>query len=859
MTSRIVFAMLLASPFVNDLEGAERSQKVLSQGWFLREVEAADLARVALAEGLGKLDSDWLTVAMPAQVHDVLLAHGKIPDPRIGRNAAQSAWVAERNWAYACRFKSPESPTGPVFLCFEGLDTLATAYLNGADIGRFDNMHRQYAVDVRGRLKPPGEENLLALFFPSPLRHLESLQPVSQYKDLPRYKFLRKCHSDFGSYLGARPHSVKVGVFRDVLIDVPGSSWIEDVWAQATLSANRDQATVRVRVETKGSPSPLTWSLRSPAGDEVARGDRPNKMHDHEWTIDVKNPRLWWPWTHGRPEVYTLHVKLMEDGRLQDSRSVPVGIREVRPVLADPQTGEKRFRFEVNGRPIFLRGACWAPLEGMTHCWDSKRAGRLLDLMEHGRMNVVRVWGEGHLPPDEFYAECDRRGIFVWQDFMFGYGMHPSGYEPFDANCRAEIEGMIRRLRNHPCILLWVGGNENHMGWDFQHGTRPTVGNRLFEEIMPQACARLDPGRLFHPSSPFGGPQPNWPLEGDWHDYTTLKFCPEASVPLFASEVGRVSAPSLSSMKRFLSDEELWPQGHSAAIRSPGQAAWPPMWQYRSVDGSWDKVGKLGEYCDPASADDLICVLGTAHGEYLRDRVERERRGVPDGGKDGNRRCWGNMVWRLNDSWPIIYWSVIDYYLEPKIAYYHLRRAYDPVLVSFERTADWMAVWVVNDSPQSVAGTLVVSRRQFNGKTVGELRTEVSLKPGEASRCLRLSDLGTVVLRSEYLQASFEGKEATCLLIGDRYLRLPKARLTARATGDAIEIGTDSFARQVVLEIEGVTGAVFEDNFFDLAGGQKRSVRLLNTAGGRRLKIRALNAEAVALDLKAPEGSHGDE
>ena len=87
----------------------------------------------------------------------------------------------------------------------------------------------------------------------------------------------------------------------------------------------------------------------------------------------------------------------------------------------------------------------------------------------------------------------------------------------------------------------------------------------------------------------------------------------------------------------------------------------------------------MGLYCDPKSAAELIRVLGTAHGDYLRDRVERQRRGVSDGspvplGAASNRRCWGNMVWRLNDSWPIIYWSIIDYYLEPKIPYYYLRR-----------------------------------------------------------------------------------------------------------------------------------------------------------------------------------------
>jgi hypothetical protein len=275
------------------------------------------------------------------------------------------------------------------------------------------------------------------------------------------------------------------------------------------------------------------------------------------------------------------------------------------------------------------------------------------------------------------------------------------------------------------------------------------------------------------------------------------------------------------------------------------------MWQYRSVDGSWDKIGRIEQGCDPASAGDLIRALGTAHGEYLRERVERERRGVPDGGPDGRRRCWGNLVWRLNDSWPIIYWSVLDYYLEPKIPFYFLRRAYEPVLVSFERTPDRIAVWVVNDSPEPVSGTLTVSRRQFTGAARGRLEAEVSLGPGEAKRCLVATDLGPINLRSEFLHAAFAGKEATYLLIGERYLHLPSAKIAARITDKGIEVSTDIFARQVTVEMRGVTGAVFEDNFFDLPPGSKRTIRILNPAGGRELLVRALNAEPVRLERPA--------
>ncbi|MHC4654401.1 MAG: glycoside hydrolase family 2 protein [Planctomycetota bacterium] len=677
-----LMAVTMSIVLTTSVYAQQRATIVLSENWHIKQLETDKPDIAALTSQVASPDNTWLSARMPVQVHDVLLQHGKISDPHFGKNAAESAWVGEKDWVYACKFSSPVKGSGPVFLRFEGLDTLATVYINGKKIGYFNNMYREYAVDVRDQLAPTGRDNVLLIVFSSPLRFVNQVQRPQHHKSLGKYKWLRKSHGDFSSYLGARPHAVKVGVFRDVVLDVAGQSWIENVWVCPKLTKDFKSAAVRISVELGGAGAELNWVLKDPSGKEVKRGKIRKSSKVCNFQVTVESPKLWWPRTHGQQNLYQLDVTLKnKKGRL-DSRSVHFGIRDVQPVLEDPQTGEKRFRFDINGRPIFMRGACWAPLEGMTHCWDSERAARLLDLLEHGRMNVLRIWGEGNIPPRRFYDECDKRGIFIWQDFMFGYNMHPSGEPEFDENCRAEIEGMIRMLRNHPCILLWAGGNENHMGWDFSRGSKPTIGLELFHEIMPQACAKLDPDRLFHPSSPYGGKVPNWPLEGDWHDYTTLKFAPEASVPLYASEVGRASAPSLSSMKLFLSDEDLWPQGYSPAIRTPGRAAWPPMWQYRSVGGSWDKVGRVGEYCDPSNAEELIRVLGMAHGEYLRDRVERERRGVPDGKSDGNRRCWGNMIWRLNDSWPIIYWSAIDYYLEPKIPFYFLRRAYDPILIS---------------------------------------------------------------------------------------------------------------------------------------------------------------------------------
>ena len=233
-------------------------------------------------------------------------------------------------------------------------------------------------------------------------------------------------------------------------------------------------------------------------------------------------------------------------------------------------------------------------------------------------MNMLRIWGEGVLPPDSFYEEC------VAAAFASGR----TSCSATTIICRATLSSWRtaaprwkERCAGYgtiPPILLWCGGNEQYL-WASSTDV-PAAKREVFERLLPEACRRLDPTRLFHISSPYGGPTGNWPLEGDWHDYTTINDVPEAAVPLFGSEVLRVSVPSLTSMRRFLSEEELWPPGFDPAIRKPGQAAWPPAWAYHSTGiATWYRVGAIHEYCDPASAEDLIRVIGTAHGEYLRN------------------------------------------------------------------------------------------------------------------------------------------------------------------------------------------------------------------------------------------------
>lgn len=850
-SARRLLGTVCTALFMASLSAAEapsvRTRTVLNDGWFIKQIDRSKTDVAQLTRAARRPDSNWYPAAMPAQVQDVLLERGVIPDPRIGKNAAECSWVFEEDWVYATSFETPDG-MGPVYLRFEGLDLRAAIYVNGHEVGLANNMYRRYSFDVRGVLSTDGRKNTLLVIFTGPVRELERVRREYKMVDgIAASKYLRKANGDFSDYLGAKPNFLKVGIFDEVALDVPGKAWLEHAGVRTQFGPEYSSAAVSVIWEPHGEPGRIRYRLYDPDGKLAAEGNGSSQEGSLEF--EVRQPKLWWPHTHGEASMYLLELDVAVEGEIQDSQKIPFGFRRVEQLLFDESTGQARFGFKINGQLIFLKGAGWAPLEGMTQVWERERAIKQIDMGIQANMNLFRMWAGGNLPPQWFYDECDRRGVLVWQDIYHGYGMPPTHEAGFVENVEEEVEDMVKRLRNHPSIFLWTGGNETQMGWEFENGDRPMPGRELFEETIPGLIRSLDPTRPYHPSSPWGGPFANYPLAGDWHDYTTLKFVPLASVPLFGSEICRVSPPPVSSMRRYLSEEEIWPKGFEFRIDEPGEIAWPPMWQYRSAGSAWSKIGRIERFCDPGNAEELVRVLGTAHGEYLRERIERQRRGVPVGEPDGNRRSWGAMIWRLNDSWPMIYMSLIDYYLAPKIPYYFVKRAFDPVLVTFEQTPDRVFVWVVNDSTESVSGTLSLKKMDFSGTVLAETSTEVTLEPGESRRCLDETPLRSVVLRSQYLAAEFQGRTVPHLFEGERYLELPEPKLTVRTSRDGIEVSTDVFARQVTIEAPGVAGALFEDNYFDLLPGEKRSIRILDAAGASSVRIRAVNSNIVETGL----------
>jgi hypothetical protein len=789
---------------------------------------------------------------MPKQVQDILFAKGLIPDPRFSKNPTKCTWVFEKDWVYATRFATPKN-SGSVFLCFDGIDTHADIYLNGQKIGQCANMFYKHRFQVINQLKIDGKLNELTVFIHSPEKITKEIMNQEGVSENAAHKYIRKSGSDFSGYLGARPNFQKMGIYKNVYLDIPGGNYFGNVYIRTSLRNNYTKALIVINPDIQGDGvSKMGYSLISPSGKLIAK--EVISACD-SFAVKIENPELWFPYTHGKPLLYKLTLSLINNNGEIDKKDFSVGIREVKLIQKDEKTGEARFAFEINGQKIFMRGGCWAPLEGMTHVWDNQRATKLLDIFQAGNMNFIRVWGEGSIPDDSFYDECDRRGILVWQEFMTGFGIQfPLNYKGFAESFKTEITDNILRFRNHPSIIIWCGGNEHYLGQKVVVANKKLpLGRELFEDIMPTLVKKYDPSRIFHPSSPWGGE--NWqngnsPLEGDWHDYATIRFMPLATVPLFTTEVCMVSPYSVNSMRKYMTEDELWPKDFKYCIDKPGKIGWPQGWEYHTTGNGWQKLGRIQDYLDIQNVDDLCRVTGTAHGEYLKERYERSRRGVIDGQPDGNRRSWGAAIWRFNDTWPMIYMSVVDYYLEPKIPYYFLKRACEPVLISFEQTPERICAWVVNDSSATVNDSLIIELRDFSGKLTKRTAKKVELKAGEAKRVFDLTQFGEIQKRNEYLTGRFGNQTVSQLLYTEKFLNLPDAKIQIEKTAIGIVLKADKFVKEVALTIVDSTGAVFGDNYFNLLPGEAKHVKISDSANGKSIKAKGVNSNEVEIKFQ---------
>jgi beta-mannosidase len=819
-------------------------EKLLHSNWRFRALNPDAAAQF----------KDWHSATVPGVVQTDLLANKLIPDPFYQTNEAALQWIGLTDWEYESHFDVDSATTAREHqeIVFEGLDTFAEVYLNDRKILDADNMFRTWRVDVKKQLR--GGDNVLRIVFRSPVMkllpeleklpyHLLSVNTAQSAaeKGIPTDPFTRKAPYHYGWDWG--PRFVTEGIHRPARLVSWDGVRIRGVHVDQQ-KITKQEAKLAVEVEVDSSTQQLAEIRVNYDGGSISIKQQLDPgMNTVLIPVRIANPKLWYPLGYGEQSRYKFNVTV-KAGKVDDSVAKMTGLRSIE-LRRQPDQWGKSFEFVINGMPVFAKGVNVIPFDSFLPRVTPDIHRKILAAAAAAHMNMLRQWGGGAYETDDFYDICDELGIMVWQEFMFGGAMVP-GDTAFQENVRAEAIDNVKRLRDHPSVVLWCGNNEMETGWRnwgdrmyFKNSLKPDDRERvwqdyvvLFRDVLKSVVARYSPQTPYWPSSPsanFEAPPDN-PRDGDmhywmvWHALEPIQKYTEQT-PRFMSEFGFQSFPELATISTFAKPDEF--DIGSTTMRA-----------HQKNTGGNERIltYMLREYREPKDFASFVYLSQVQQAEAIKTGAEHFRRLRP--------RTMGALYWQLNDCWPVASWSSIDYTGRWKALQYYAVRFFDDVLVSPFHHDGKVEVFGVNDKLTPVRASLRRRLLDFNGKVLATSTTDVEIAPQSSAMLSTNSD--AELLESADPTNAFAVYE----LIADgkilsrndiffremRDLALPAAKVEPRWSGaNEITLRSPVLARHVALTF-GDLDVHASDNYFDLLPGESVTVKLDTKANAEELK-----------------------
>ncbi len=793
--------------------------------------------------------SDWLAASVPGTVHQALLATNQIPDPFYGFNEKLVQWVGESDWMYRCTFELSAEVTAEdcITLCFDGLDTFATVWLNGQHIHTSDNMFVPYRMQIDSQLHV-GKNELLILFESAWYRGREREATYGRQAvwngDASRV-YVRKAQYHYGWDWG--PTLLTTGPWRPVRVEIYRAR-LSELHCPTEVTSNLEHASIHVNAacELRGTVQSNDVSLHlmlyNPTGEQIDEHTLPMTGDTIQHTFELSTPQLWWPHGYGEQPLYRVVATLRtHTGEELDRREQRLGLRRLQ-LVQQPLVEENgtTFFFEINNTAIYCGGANWIPADSFLPTITSERYRAWLQLAAYAHMTMVRIWGGGIYEEDVFYDTCDELGILVWQDFMFGCGIYPA-LDWFQKSVQVEAEITVRRLRHHPSIALWCGNNEDYLlaqslgsydnsfTGDFTRTAFPA--RALYERLLPDICAQLDPTRPYWPGSPYSGADANTVWRGDTHVWDIWqKSIPYQDYPKitarFVSEFGMESFPELATIESFASPEERYPQSRTLDHHNKSEGG------QRLLSGYiFDNIRM------PSDLADYI---------YATQFIQAEAMGV---GIRGWRRHWGHtdmqtggaLLWQLNDCWPVTSWGIVDYALRPKAAYYVVRRELAPFVVGLAPTTDNHAeVWALNGITMPINVNVEIYTWTLDGTLVAEEHHVVTLAANQGTELGRIHQQGTHVMSARLQKDGLTIARTALWPEPFKYLSLAEPEITIeKLDAQTLRIQAKRPAKGVWLSAG--DGIQWSDNMLDLLPNDPQIIKAQGL-GSAQIEIRWLDS-----------------
>jgi beta-mannosidase len=816
--------------------------KALDKNWDFRQHDQPDL----------------FPAKVPGSVHTDLMANKLIGDPYYRLNEKDLQWIDKKNWDYRTIIYADDKilSRDRVELVFEGIDTYSTIMLNGEVLLHTDNMFRTYVVDVTGKLKPEDNELWVSLESPT-ARGLEELkkfgfqlaadndQSESGEMGSDRVSpYVRKAPYHFGWDWG--PRLVTSGIWRPVVLRAWNGARIDNLDI-VTVELLKEKADLIVKVEIEvleGGEYKMKIS-----GDSSPRAGVPFEAsgtwnlepgtNSMEVSLSINDPKLWQPNGLGDPNLYNFKVELLKENEVIDSKEIKTGLRTARLVKdPDPDGKGKSFYFEVNGKPVFAKGANYIPNDIFLNRVTPGQYEFIIRSAADAHMNMLRVWGGGIYENDIFYDLCDKYGIMVWQDFMFACAMYP-GNDEFLENVRLEAIENVKRLRNHPCIVLWCGNNEIEAAWgpyDEKRGwgwkQRYTAEQReiiwkaydtLFHKILPNVIQEEDPDRPYWHSSPSAGMGQLASYEttsGDMHYWGVWQGQPVSDFrkyrARFMSEYGFQSFPEFNSVKKYTVSEDYNIESEVMMSHQRSGIGNLRIRQYMAED-----------YEVPVDFEQFLYVGQLLQAEAIKLAIESHRAGMP--------YCMGSLYWQINDCWPVASWSSIDYYGKWKALQYFAKEAFKPIVLMSSEDNGMVMINLVSDQPDLDKLKLAVTLKDFSGKVLWKVENNEGFSGFIGFRLNEILvnvDPSSVVLVSEIINGDKIIDRDLHYFVKPKDLKLtdPGIKTEIVEKVDIIEVSLTSagLAKNVFLYSDNLEEQ-FSDNFFDILPGETVLVTIPKT------------------------------
>lgn len=775
---------------------------------------------------------------VPGDYYNDLLAWGVIPEPYRDENAIALREVPIDPVYTRCFEYTPTDTLRRAVLRFEGVDTLATVTLNGHTLGDTDNCHCRFDFDVTDRLT--AGTNVLAAAFRDPrpgYGEWAAEHPNLRGSDesIPGYHSIRKAH--FTAGWDFAPQMVNAGLFRPVSLLLVEEASLDAVTLRQQTDPAASVITVKTRVNaTHTDGVTVAVSVTDPEGAVVATAEEAFAVAGEtrcDLTLTVDHPRLWYPNGLGAQPLYTVTTTLLVEGRAVDRDEKRLGLRSLTVSTAHDAYG-REFTFTVNGITPFIMGANYIPEDCMPSRWSRERTRRLLEDCVAAHYNMIRVWGGGYYPEDWFFDLCDELGLLVWQDVMFAC-CFPDDDPYLIASTKRELEHNLWRFSHHSCLALLCGNNEIEEamicwdGWcELADDTTKQTYLKIFEGEIPAALAAAEVDTAYIPSSPTSGggfQDPGDRMQMDSHDWQSFHHFKPYEVyrdymSRFLSEFGFQSLPSAKMLAEWMQPAGFLSEGmaHRQSCRHGNGYLLKRIAEYYRVPDSFP----LQAYLSQRLQADMV--------DYVIRHLRRHR-----------GRCMGSLYWQINDCWPGISWSSMDYDGGWKPLHYEAREFYAPHLLILTEREGRVTVSVANETDRPFAGRVVwrLLGNDLTEAAAGELTVDTAARTSVDVDDLDFTHLTDAEKRRYVVAATLY--DAAGNAVSDHLVRFVRslefeylpakvnAALTCEEGRFTLTLSSDVLVQDLWLEL-GHTDCVFSRNSFSLTG-QPVTVTLERVSG----------------------------